>query len=101
MQIKMTGTYKIFKKSSICFKFLTPVLETNTMRVAKILSDELDVIIGNDEETGELFLELNQCPRIYVGMDLRCKNIKTGQKDDIGVLKDIQYKHEGKYLLIF
>ena len=48
-----------------------------------------------------MFLEIAQSPRIYVGMELRCKNMDTNSYEDLGKLVDIQYREDSGFLFIF
>ena len=92
--------YKLFKKTSNYLKFLTPLQDNSKSRVAKVLTNDDRMYIGYNEDE-EMFLEIAQCPRIYVGMDLRCKNIDTNSYEDLGKLVDIQYREDSGFLFIF
>ena len=98
--------YKLFKKSNSFLKFLTPLNDSNTLRVAKLITP--DTVIQGDsdrDEDGnsppEMYIEIAQCPRIYVGMEINCKNVETGKYEEIGKLIDIQYDDSVGYLFIF
>ena len=92
--------YKLFKKTENYLKFLTPLQDNSKSRVAKVLTRDDKMYIGYNEED-EMFLEIAQCPRIYVGMDLRCKNMDTNSYEDLGKLVDIQYREDSGFLFIF
>lgn len=92
--------YKLFKKTENYLKFLTPLQDNSKSRVAKVLTRDDKMYIGYNEED-EMFLEIAQCPRIYVGMELRCKNVDTNQYEDLGKLVDIQYREDSGFLLVF
>ena len=92
--------YKLFKKTENYLKFLTPLQDNSKSRVAKVLTNDDRMYIGYNEDE-EMFLEISQCPRIYVGMELRCKNIDTNQYEDLGKLFDIQYREDSGFLFIF
>ena len=92
--------YKIFKKSDSFLKFLTPVNGDSQLRVAKLVTESAPIIIGyNDNE--EKFIEINTCPRIYIGMHLNCKNVKTKEKEYLGKLIDLEFREGVGYLFIF
>ena len=92
--------YKLFKKTENYLKFLTPLQSNSKSRVAKVLTNDDKMYIGYNENE-EMFLEIAQCPRIYVGMELRCKNMDTNQYEDLGKLVDIQYREDSGFLFIF
>lgn len=92
--------YKLFKKTSNYLKFLTPLNPDSKLRCAKVISSDDKVYIGYNEED-EMFLEIAQCPRIYIGMELRCKNMDTNSYEDLGKLVDIQYREDSGFLFIF
>ena len=92
--------YKLFKKTSNYLKFLTPLQENSKLKVAKVIAGNDRMYIGYNEDE-EMFLEIAQCPRIYVGMELRCKNVDTNQYEDLGRLVDIQYREDSGFLFVF
>ena len=92
--------YKLFKKTENYLKFLTPLRDNSKSRVAKVLANDDRMYIGYNEDE-EMFLEISQCPRIYVGMELRCKNMDTNSYEDLGKLFDIQYREDSGFLFIF
>ena len=92
--------YKLFKKTENYLKFLTPLQNDSKSRVAKVLTNDDKMYIGYNEDE-EMFLEIAQCPRIYVGMELRCKNMDTNSYEDLGKLVDIQYSDASGFLFIF
>ena len=92
--------YKLFKKTSNYLKFLTPLQDNSKSRVAKVLTNGDKMYIGYNEDN-EMFLEIDQCPRIYVGMELRCKNVDTNQYEDLGRLIDILYREDSGFLFVF
>ena len=92
--------YKLFKKTENYLKFLTPLNDNPKSKVAKVLTNDDKMYIGYNEDE-EMFLEIAQCPRIYVGMDLRCKNIDTNSYEDLGKLVDIQYREDSGFLFVF
>lgn len=58
-----------------------------------------DAFIGYDENA-DMFLEMAQCPRLYVGMSLDLRNEDTGIVESLGDLVDIQYDESMGYLFI-
>jgi len=92
--------YKLFKKTENYLKFLIPLQNDSKSKVAKVLTNDDKIYIGYNEDE-EMFLEIAQCPRIYVGMDLRCKNTDTNSYEDLGKLVDIQYREDSGFLFIF
>ena len=62
-------------------------------------SDDKMYIGYNENE--EMFLEIAQCPRIYVGMELRSNYMDTNSYEDLGKLVDIQYREDSGFLFIF
>ena len=92
-------TYRIFKKSNNFLTFLTPIDGTNKLKVAKLISSDT-VNVGYNED-GEMYIDIAQCPRIYLGMEPRCKNIDTKEYEDLGELVDLQYDESSGYLFIF
>ena len=92
--------YKLFKKTSNYLKFLTPLQDNSKLKVAKVIAGNDRMYIGYNEDE-EMFLEIAQCPRIYVGMELRCKNMDTNSYEDLGKLVDIQYREDSGFLFIF
>jgi len=92
-------TYKIFKKNPSRLKMLTPLSPNNKLKVGKLTNCD-DAFIGYNED-GEMFLEMAQCPRIYIGMVMDCRNVATNQVEVIGKLVDLQYDEYSGYLFIF
>lgn len=92
-------TYKIFKKHNSKLKKLTPMSESNKLICCKLIDVDNPVIRYNDD--AEMYLEMDQCPRIYIGMVMNCKNIETNQYEVIGKLVDIQYDETSGYLFVF
>ena len=92
-------TYRIFKKSDNLLTFLTPLNTNNKLRVAKLISNDTINLGYNDD--GEMYIDIAQCPRIYLGMEPRCKNLETKQYEELGELVDIQYDESTGYLFIF
>jgi hypothetical protein len=92
-------SYKIFKKNSSKLVMLTPLSKENKLQCAKLITDD-DVIVGYNED-GEMYIEISQCPRIYLGMILNCKDLSNGKYEEIGSLIDIQYNEDIGYMFIF
>jgi len=94
------ATYKLFKKTENYLKFLSPLQENSKSRCAKVITTDDKAFIGYNEDE-EMFFEMGYCPRIYVGMELRCKNMDTNEYEEIGKLVDIQYREDSGFLFIF
>jgi len=92
-------TYKIFKKNPSKLRLLTPLSESNKLKVCKLI-DYDDTYIGYNEDE-EMFIEISQCPRIYLGMIMSCKNLDTKQTEELGKLVDLQYDESSGYLFVF
>ena len=91
--------YRLFKKSNNFLSFLTPINSLNKLKVAKLISKDT-VNIGYSDD-GEMYIDIAQCPRIFLGMEPRCKNMDTGQYEELGELIDIQYDESSGYLFVF
>ena len=72
--------------------------ENSELTVCRLLHCD-DAFIGYNEE-GDMFLEMAQCPRLYVGMRLDLRNEETNIVEPVGDLVDIQYDESMGYLLI-
>lgn len=92
--------YKLFKKSNVYIKFLKSINDNVPFKVARVTSFDMSASTGYDED-GNLYLDINQCPRLICGDILRCKNILTNEYEKLGKLKEIQYDDDIGYLLIF
>lgn len=90
--------YKVFKKNSSIFKMLTPLSGDNKLKVAKLITEDPVIISYDHDEV--MFLEIAQCPRIYLGMQPECKNIKTNQYEVLGTIVDFQYDESSGYLAV-
>lgn len=91
--------YKIFKKNNTLLKFLKPLSDNSSTKLAKMITDN-DIRILYDEED-KMYMEVNECPRLYIGMLIVGKNLETNKKEEIGQLIDIQYNDDIGYLLVF
>jgi hypothetical protein len=78
---------------------LTPMLESNTLKCGKLITDE-DVYIGYNDDC-EQFIEIYGCPRIYLGMVMDCKNLEENRYEVLGELIDLQYDECSGYLFVF
>ena len=78
---------------------LTPMLESNTMKCGKLITQE-EVFIGYNED-GNKFIEIHGCPRLYLGMIMECKNLNENKYAVLGELIDLQYDECSGYLFVF
>lgn len=92
-------TYKIFKKNPSLLKQLKSLSEKNEFNVYKLINSDETFIGYNDDN--EKFIEISQCPRMYIGTIISCKNVETNKIEEIGKLVDIQYDENIGYLFIF
>lgn len=90
--------YKIFRKNPARLKTLKSMNENSELTVCRLLHCD-DAFIGYNEE-GDMFLEMAQCPRLYVGMLLDLRNAETNVVETLGELVDIQHDESMGYLLI-
>lgn len=91
--------YKIFRKNPSRLKMLTPLNENNKLKIGKLFNNDETHIGYNEDE--EMYIEIAQCPRIYVGMEMECRNLETKQTELIGKLVDLQYDENSGYLFVF
>jgi len=94
------ATYKIFKKSDSFLRFLIPIKSRPSFRAAKLITGPNPVYIGYNDE-GEKFIEIHTCPRLYVGMQLDCKNTESNSREYLGEIIDFKYDENVGYLFIF
>lgn len=92
--------YKLFKKTNLFARFLTPLSENPKTRAAKIYLGDNNYRVGDDEEFGS-YLEINQCPRIYVGAPLVVKNMASDEYENLGKVIDIKYFEDVGFVLVF
>lgn len=92
-------TYKIFKKNPSRLKMLIPLSPTNKLKVGKLINCD-NAFIGYNEDC-EMFLEMAQCPRIYIGIIMECRNVENNDIETLGKLVDLQYDESNGYLFIF
>lgn len=93
------ATYRIFRRNGSKLKMLSPLSENNTLKCAKLITQE-DAFIGYNED-GEQFIEIHGCPRIYLGMIMDCKNLEENKYEVLGELIDLQYDECSGYLFVF
>ena len=101
------NSYKLFKRNESVIKFLIPNSLDNKLSVAKLITESTPVMIGykekNDEDTESerKYLEIFQCPRIYIGDKLNCKNVETGVHEYLGEIVDFDFRDGIGFLFIF